>query len=1602
MKEDKQIKCGATILDNRSREKKSINPFELRVRWLIGDEGAHFHRIQDHFKVSVKLKDGSTIDETGHINKTGYKIQIHPKGLVMVEPPRKRILYPDYQGGTPDSDRFYWMKGVKPTSPASCSNLSEIQDPNGFSKNRSALSICSLFKELDSSRIKWRLAHAIYDSISNIIHGNVISTDSIGLKATELAEQIANLIFHRESPHLSIESAYTDSIRQLNEGTSTVPKLFRIKDDQGRIPTIQVAAVIGKLIEKPMQRELINSLTINPHDTKEKLALSMLQGGFMIDYWDNTHNDQSPPKDNDRGVQYTAASLLGNGINIPLSIEMIKLLKDKDLLPIQIKVFHVPGTPPKSDPIVIKEGENFQAGEIAVGSSHSEPFPSSNIFQITKAHFDKLENEKSTFPAYAPKKAWINYDLSAYYLLGDSMDKSKKSDGDHEENYQYNYRTGDGRLEMLIEPDWDKIGEPDDSKTQNTFIAGINVYGIWEGHLEKNKSLQQVLSEGSEQEKIDALKPYLISKRYSYLHDLKDTFPSNPDGSEHPSLKNNMFRPPWQATLIKPRGKYFELEEIDEKSSNKNSLPSSRYDGLTLFSLDIRKGIKEKYESNYEELWDSNALPNDNWDPRFDRRNKELNKPEAYQFWVSCVDMFEQESNLTQVICEVNEEAEELYKYYPRYRRPILPPPANNASNKGVFLEFINTVGDYALKVNWETPFIQKPDSTDIMNGQHGNERWSDGAIDSHVIVVRRLIKKPVEINYPIGVLGNDSMFPDIEPFNNPQWQLAEKELVQENENTDAPWIYYDHKEFAEHPVAGDYNWNHNFHLNDVDRGYEYMALISTSVSEKMKPFWFEDKLTDKGDGRILKYTIESNESGINKFTEYEKEVSELPQQSSVVQSEGLKIINPNKPSSLFQSDPAVEFIKALPILSPDRLDRDMILKKLSNYPVLGCKVDFKPLTCGQAAMIETSHARCNLDIPLEKMPVFNHILKSGFVSKIQGTGDQDNVDVELNTHETIGFRGCIAIKGIAQNNPQEGFAIPIKARIFQTRIPLLKENAISIASYSGNFESKSVKSSLILNQVQGSGDFSIMINDETPLTLVVFSEISISKSSVKFYSGITNIKKTDDGNFEINISKNHDFESGESGEFYIIKGDIIYEQDISSLKNKDGDFIIHLPVGGGVSEIFSWTLASVSAQGKLCSRANQFNYGKRFKASIVPPEVSDTIAVTPEKIKHSLDGRIAEHKNWLPKNLLNSSASISNPRVLLTWRVNEISDFDSVYVQIERRSKSIDEDEDTLFESDFTIWDTLNDIQNSTIETGILSDQLETIIPWLLGGKAPSPDEPTDEGILHVGPNAFLSNRNGKQIHLSAKTGLINYDNKRVAFVDYFRSSENDKLSMNEDRLYSYRISSYRNIGTESDPIYLISSSSDWTGWIKPSSPAIKVTHDEQVDTCKTIDDSMKLPRVKFNFVVSDIYNNRLPITIQSNGLKKYWEYRIIAKRKVVPSILNREKSDYFWEEIDKPLVIIIKENDSDDTKPSSFIIDNEIDHQVGLPQMEFQYSFFVSQYLISSKDGVIVSEELMRTLDPQHENGFEVSITLKSSCESINEDVEVSVKLDIDKLDD
>lgn len=1090
------------------------------------------------------------------------------------------------------------------------------------------------------------------------------------------------------------------------------------------------------------------------------MALRANQGGELLDYWCDydlgaaaTPSATCPP--GSQGRRVFAAEAFGLGVDFVVDAAAVR-----DEIKVVVTQQRLAAT--MADPRYAFPNDDTLA-----------PCQDGN-FTIRKGwlHGAAARRAESHPPPPAARfAAWVDYDTVSSYALaaGDTLEQRLP-----DVMSLARPATGDGvvsiRIDLPIEPGG------------FSYDYAFNVYCIWDGEV--SGKVQRYFDRPGDAAALADLKPFLLTRRYSYRRDLVDAF-NDPHRISELNLHEH---PPHDAQCGQP----------DSITQNGTAVPyparhPDRLSASLTFNLrdqmpeaNAPQGVHwERQGGGRPDLYDKEIWTVEGQRPgSITLGAAEL--PQRYRIFITAVDAFEQESDPVPVMASEPGEPDDAdgdrVFFVPRWRSP--PPAAEH-----IVCGRHGAPGMDRLDIHWRVG-AQSMIGTALATFRRLPLR-------GEVAVMRRPIREvlpsrtaPLEASMAQRAL-NPLLAREIDELARSGWevwQLTETPIVS---NPLPPTL--------------------SFPLGQGDKGYEYIVCVNHVIPDERRAFIQRAQL------QTLRYLKEGGAG-------FEEAIWPIPSSPAAEQwrsTPAFGAVGRSRPVVVLpdeQDDIAfslAEFrstlVRATAVMNVAGINRDLVLAKIialsDPAPQQVLADEPQPtLSTAHRFMIETALAR----IPLGNVPAQHQMLRDALGRSFlayQGAPRSE-------AHPIIGLRGAVRMQWQAQRATD---AVPVvQYRAYQARIALPLASTPYRATHADHLLDFGTGPK---PKLTGNRPVLVLLSADNHTWAAL---AAASGSVIRIYDVRLCQFAADDGlvlpagPFDVHIA--HGEEAARIP---------------ASMATSPQEHTIVVPVPGGYRELAAWWLAAADCTGKerwLDDAATPRLITAALPATVMPLPIRSLTARPAIRFPGDAPDAIGDLAPFLPAGLPEAGLALL-PRAILNWELAEISQHpgDGEYLFFER------EEDRALQAQTLAVdpaWGLLRAIQAGP--TGAPWDEsYRALQSWLEGKSSPSPGQEAVPALpaFFFAPDDAAAWKLGNLWMLGGKPSPAH-----GAFVDYFDSPPSaggTQPMLGETRL-RYRAYKLLDLHPEQGPPtnadlstrFLVSEPSPWTAWVLPEWPRFAMTH--------------------------------------------------------------------------------------------------------------------------------------------------------------------------------
>lgn len=1448
------------------------------VRWALGDSGTELPRADDVFDVEVKL-DGTVVATS----------EVRPMNYAMLDP--GRVEHPD-----PGTGRI-WLVAAQPSGPIDPA----ASDQGDLTK--SAIGVIHLLQPTSTPRLRVRGGRVLMKAFEQVAATHHALASLSRDDMAESAILFADALIRANIPATHLPVLLRTEFKALLADRSDGPLLSIAR---GRLRRFSHAALVTQALALPYMLEQLAEVFDESLQVRSHIRYAALSGGTMIDYWNDPFNKGIPPDEAARGKVWPSSELLGLGCRVVLPADIIDAAITSRANAITVRVTHRARKFPVSDPAALGLASLADIEEVFLDSDQLT-FNSFDAPPLNFAQFRRAFKLGSSHPPQPPAAAYIDHGMLRVVLA----QRVNEEQGEP----SIGFRSGDSKIEIVIKKPGPAPFAGPDERTNTAY----NVYGVWEGAPGFDAYFSDPDSDPHNKPTLEELRPWLMTRRYSYAKDLQLAFPDM-DGGAHPALQEAMMRPSWHSLLSRPD----QLQ--DETSTDITPLPDVGADGDAVFTFDLRTAIALPAADRGPLGWDMAAPMQMDWRPELDRELKRVQaKPargQRYRFWVTAVDPFEQESKPLPVQAADTDAGEApTWLFAPRRRTPLLPPPGD---------EITCTLDAGRLKVAFHTPSESQASGKD----DGALLRVDSASLSATVVVFRRLLvldkKAPTVAVAAGGMPGH------------PRWQSFARELEEER------WRYFGSVEL-DAPIAGDKWETAAFPIGPDGLGWEYLAAANFAVKPAYAGYWGPSIAPVGGGGRSLTL-VSADASG--QYVRTCEKVEDMPAVSAVAKAKPLLVSDSKQP--WWPTVDALVIHPAKPVLAPPQTRRDLILQRLldrslaqGENPVPRRLWGEAMLTEGQVAMAVAALERTitqNRSLP----PVGDDALAD--VRRMLARDLLDPGTNVLRQHATIGFRGLAELawsytpRSRRPASDHGKLAEAAAFRIYGISVPVAKEDREHYATLGGQLTFVANKVYRIAIDKGADPEWATVGSRPTVLVMVNSAGTQILANVLRAFvdQGVNCLELAAvDGQALPAVGRAHLFAAQP------------IDDVLSDGVDASSSYRYFVPVPGGAAAWFAWWVSALSATGREAQPGKLSPMRSvLLPLTVEPPPPVALYAFQPtDNNIHFLDPRT--NAKWMPSEVSTLRDAKSFPRTVVAWRSPASDQVDKLKLLIERRERAVARPTDArMLALALPAWNAIKRIESLADGEALQLDDLRALADWLAGAPVEAPALPADGDAWRVfGTQDPLPLAGVVDVPASVLGQQRITGEKLPAWVDYFGRNGNLQSAMDGNWDYQYRLRTFIDLDAGSgDQRYLFSAATPWSEFVQPETPPIVVK------SLRTEPKEAALPKARVKFAFETPLTALLRASVASIDAGRTWEYRIVVRRKLEsPSISDAPDP---WIDVGKPLVIAFH---SAGSLSEPVIIDDEVDRRWGGDVPTLTYRVFVQQFL-RTDDGSGPVEKLIR----------------------------------------
>lgn len=1336
----------------------------VRMRWVLAESDGSQGTAASPSRIEFPLP--SDVFHVRIDNDAGkfWPFDVRPHPFVMLDPPRRQQK--EVSKGHKYADWLPLQGDWKAVDPAA----TDLRvDPNDPDSDTLALGVTHLLGQASQFSVVRRLRDAAAETLGGFLatqHANfkAMSADEVELHALQFAsafhlfpgppkhlkEACRTLLANRSSSLPGwLESAL--DIATPNVVAQSIPKARRF------------AALLELLLHESLYKRAVR-IKSEADDVRGLMAMRAAQGGRLLDYGcdydkkaDEKPSDPCLPANQSRMCWATEAVGLGADY----------VLDSTDASGLKVTVEHDRSVSVASSAYIFPDAASSKGYD-----------PGTYRLAVVKGRTQKAAKVRDSIPAADAFSAWVDYDL----VSSNPVPEGKRIEDLLEEVMSVaKPLTGDGMLAIRVQ-----LNAPRPSEAAYDYL--YNVYGVWDG--ETSGRLQKYLDDPKLQPTLEELRPYLITRRYSYRRDLAELLGRLPP-QKVAELKLNE-EPPHEAALQMP----LEISQngVVVPYPSKGTLPP----GLSQFLINLRAGQPsadavaagtkwERVEGARPDLYSESSF----WTVerlRVDSTNLPDDRmPQRYRFWVTAVDVFEQESDPIPVVGAAPVDTDvDRFVFTPRWRSP--PPPPK---------ELLLASANNEIVVTW------KPDEQSVI----GSSEFTVPRVGvaSQYVVLRRPVKTlqdpDARLRFAESALEGFALAGPVNP-------VLERAVAEAGAKEG--WASWQDGYLEPGDKVGD-AWTVKWPLTGADLGYEYRALVCDVVSQTYLKYVQEVR------DQTLRYLIQSGTVAAPVFEEAAWAIPMTGEHSLYRNYPAFSAVAASDPRMLLPSRGSLpilaaqwskqEFVRASAVRAVLGINRDAALAKflaLSNFFIADGE-----LSIAEGIMLDAALERLEANkLSDEQLSIVRKLLKAEFIAATRSGA--------IGQHPVIGFRGAIDLRWSQVSSPATT-APTILYRIYSARASLPGPSTLSQYKFDGT----------VYRYLSGPKPGVI---PGRPLLVL------LSLTNKEQWSGLADFKGADfrvagiSALAEPPIQPSGEPKPGDVLNCAFYEGHVAFETSAFTLES---EVATALPIDGGHRELAAWWLVAVNCindEQWLTLNGEPVLHTRTLFESVTPDrpmflEARPPADYTKDALQQSkYQGSI----QFIPTNLLKEAAPIF-PRTIVSFNTLEFAGPEQ-YIFLERETQLAD-DSPIHVESAGMEWGFLKAIESQSAGSPWQTDYL-LLRPWLSGGPAPIPPE----GAQYSNPMYFFPLDSGAAWALKRVDMLDGAGSPTnvSSFVDYFAFAPGDPAGDQgtepsrgtaKVRYRAYKVLDLTPEAGSPDPTssperFLTSEASAWTSWVRPEWP--------------------------------------------------------------------------------------------------------------------------------------------------------------------------------------
>ncbi|RTQ33678.1 hypothetical protein EJP69_14990 [Variovorax gossypii] len=1314
----------------------------VRVRWILREDSTG--------DVMFPLPEDSFLVELVQVGSSGVVDQrtVFPHPYVMLDPPRTLVELAKMPDGQPYSNLLPSPHPWRQVDPAK----DDLTAP-------------------DNSTLALGIAHLLGHSSPAHVHRQLVDLAANALRS-----------MGREGMRAGTSSATAEELKAWAELFATLVRRFpghaselrghvrsRLKSF-GRIPT---TAEVFPWVEKILPVDAAASarafaaqlslLSIagaeaariagDAANIRGLMGMRTVQGGELLDYWCDaalTMADQPtqvcPPAR--QGARVVAAEAFGLGTDFQLSSGQT----GKD---IKVRVT-------RQRPAELKKSGFYSF-------SPDLPFDKckAGTFRLRKHAFDAVrDTQVGDYPPPDASKfsAWVDYDIVSSF----QADKGHEFTADDFETMFLRAKpvTGDGLVGLRVVRRKPPAPAAD-------YDYAFNVYCLWEG---ASKAMQKYFDQPETQPPIDELRPFLVTRRYSFRRDLAGNAFQDPGRIAALRVLDD---PPHEALLGRPTA----IEQSGTAVAYPTPTATEQCAQLSISLRDIFPANGAPPEVRWEkqgggrpDQFDAHGI----WTVEKTRPGTgalpDSALPQRYRLWITGVDVFGQESAPVPAVGSEppDEHGPARTIFVPRWRSAPSAADETTCARDGEKLvvqwkvapqELIGSSVDnyYRLPLKAEIVMMRRP-IRDIQKPTASSLTAEQGELNA--VLARRVDARAAE-----------------------GWEVWGRTCAD-----------------VKSPVAQKVE----FALSLGDKGYDYVALISHAVPDDRSRFVQQDSV------QRVRYLRRS--TGADGKDRFDEDWWAVPAQGAGSQYRNHPRFSPCAESQAVTAPPpedkfppldlqafAADLVRAKPVQGVVGVDRDQVLAKIIELKDLDDQ--HKERGTARRLLIETAIRR--LEAPAEHPTGLEQLLDNLFTREAAQPREK--------SHPIIGFRGAVRLKWSAKRRTD---AVPVaQYRVYTARCPWPLPDTSPVATLANG----------VLAFEGGKPPASVTARPQ----FVVLHELGGGTwTGLAFLDGASvKVKRLQSAEFL--IPSRGDPPAGVKLQVALAGAELTTACEGPLSSTSVQDYEVTLPVGGGYREFGAWWLCAADCTNKETwwdVKGEPKFFGLALAATIAPLPIQSLRAAGATQLLDAVHRDDFEKwRDFLPSALPKDGLALF-PRTVVSWDADEVR-ANEQYIFVERQTQAA---EPARAVSRDPAWALLRAIQAAPVGSP-WDDQYKALRQWLLGESSPVPDddfEPDTRRFFFK-----LDTPVGWALRNAAMTRDKQGAAVPATFVDYFDLPPIEgggvQPSLGE---VTVRYRAFKAIDLmpdagqpmpdQFDSRFLLSTPSAWTGWVRPEWPQLTISH--------------------------------------------------------------------------------------------------------------------------------------------------------------------------------